>query len=103
MAIPPIGAIGGAAPAAPATGTGAATGADKTGSGFGGLLADAMQKLDATQVQAANDSVEVATGKSNDISKVAMDIEEASLSLSLAVQVRNKITDAYNELFRMQI
>ena len=32
-----------------------------------------------------------------------MDIEEASLSLQLAVQVRNKMVDAYQELFRMQV
>ena len=32
-----------------------------------------------------------------------MDVEQASLSLQLAVQVRNKVVDAYNDLFRMQV
>ena len=32
-----------------------------------------------------------------------MQVEQASLSLQLAVQVRNKVVDAYNDLFRMQI
>jgi flagellar hook-basal body complex protein FliE len=100
MAIAPIAGIGGAAAAAPST---AAGGTAKAGGGFGHLLADALQKLDATQVQAANSSQAIATGQSQDISKVAMDIEEASLSLQLAVQVRNKVVDAYNDLFRMQI
>ena len=54
-------------------------------------------------MQAAKSSEAIATGQSQDISKVAMDIEEASLSLQLAVQVRNKVVDAYNDLFRMQI
>jgi flagellar hook-basal body complex protein FliE len=100
MAIAPIGGIAAAAgttPAAPAGGT------TKAGGGFGHLLADAFTKLDATQVQAAKSSEAIATGQSQDISKVAMDIEEASLSLQLAVQVRNKVVDAYNDLFRMQI
>jgi len=101
MAIPPITGVGASLPITP--GTAAASPTDKGGSGFGGFLSEALQKLDASQVTAANDSVDVATGKSNDISKVAMDIEEASLSLQLASQVRNKLVDAYNDLFRMQI
>jgi flagellar hook-basal body complex protein FliE len=32
-----------------------------------------------------------------------MEVEQASLSLQLAVQVRNKVVDAYQELLRMQI
>jgi flagellar hook-basal body complex protein FliE len=103
VAIAPIAGIGAAAGAAPTTGTGAVGGTTKSGGGFGHLLADAIQKLDATQVQAAKSSEAIATGQSQDISKVAMDIEEASLSLQLAVQVRNKVVDAYNDLFRMQI
>ena len=100
MAIPPIGAVG--APTSPTPGT-APAGHTGKGGGFGGLLTDALNKLDKTQTDAANASQQLATGQSNDISAVAMDVEQASLSLQLAVQVRNKVVDAYNDLFRMQI
>jgi flagellar hook-basal body complex protein FliE len=101
MAVLPITGVTGAAPTAPATSPASGTG--QKGSGFGHLLADALDKLNADQVQAGKSSEAIATGKSNDISKVAMDIEQATLSLQLAVQVRNKIVDAYQELFRMQV
>jgi flagellar hook-basal body complex protein FliE len=102
MPIPPIGAIGASTPAAPTSGI-APAGQSEKGGGFGGLLTDAMNKLDKTQTDAANAAQQLATGQSNDISAVAMDVEQASLSLQLAVQVRNKVVDAYNDLFRMQI
>ena len=100
MAIVPITGVGGAAATTPSTSVG---GSGKAAGGFGHLLADALDKLDASQVQAAKSSEAIATGQSQDIGKVAMDIEQASLSLQLAVQVRNKVVDAYNDLFRMQI
>jgi flagellar hook-basal body complex protein FliE len=98
-AIPAISGVGGATPTAPTAPAGG--GGDK--GGFGGLLTDALNKLDASQTQASNAATSLATGKSTDISAVAMSVEQASLSLQLAVQVRNKLTDAYNDLFRMQI
>ena len=35
--------------------------------------------------------------------RVVMSVEKASLELQLAVQVRNKGVDAYQEIFRMQV
>ena len=32
-----------------------------------------------------------------------MAVERANLSMQLAVQVRNKAVDAYNQIFRMQV
>lgn len=103
MAIPPIssvgvGQIGGAGPAAPTTS------APPSGSkGFGNLLADEIGKLSSSQQQATTAAQQLASGQATDISTVAMEVEQASLSLQLAVQVRNKVVDAYQELLRMQI
>jgi flagellar hook-basal body complex protein FliE len=104
MAVPAIGGIGGIGgitpPAAPATG---GTSAGGKGGGFGKALSGEIDKLDASQNQASTAAEQLATGKATDISTVAMQVEQASLSLQLAVQVRNKVVDAYNDLFRMQI
>lgn len=42
-------------------------------------------------------------GDNTDIHNVMLSTEEAKMSLELAVQVRNKIVDAYQELNRMQL
>ena len=43
------------------------------------------------------------TGEETDVHKVMVSTEEAKLSLELAVQIRNKLVDAYQEFNRMQI
>ena len=43
------------------------------------------------------------TGQAKDISAVVMSVEKASLELQLAVQLRNKGVEAYQEIFRMQV
>jgi flagellar hook-basal body complex protein FliE len=41
--------------------------------------------------------------KSVNVHQVMLALEEASLSLQLAVQVRNKVVEAYQEIARMQL
>jgi flagellar hook-basal body complex protein FliE len=45
----------------------------------------------------------LAAGKSDDLHRVIMDLESTKLKFDLALQVRNKVLDAYQELMRMQI
>jgi flagellar hook-basal body complex protein FliE len=73
------------------------------GSGFGGLLGNAIQKLDGSLQQATESSNALATGQATDVTQVVNDVQRASLELQLATQVRNKAVDAYQEIFRMQI
>ncbi|HEY4347360.1 MAG TPA: flagellar hook-basal body complex protein FliE [Gaiellaceae bacterium] len=104
MTIPPISGIGGLAGLAGAPTTTQAPAVGKPGGGgFGGALAGELGKLEQSQQTATTAANQLATGQATDISTVAMQVEQASLSLQLAVQVRNKAVDAYNELMRMQI
>jgi flagellar hook-basal body complex protein FliE len=97
----PIPAIGGAqmpsitsdAPSTPKDGTG----------GFGKALEGALDNLSASQTQATDQAQQLATGQAKDISAVVMSVEKASLELQLAVQVRNKGVEAYQDIFRMQV
>jgi flagellar hook-basal body complex protein FliE len=110
--IPPISAVGTTSvnpvvasdPAfqVPSLGTDAAA-PTSGGSGFGAMLANQIQTLNATQNQAAAQSQALATGQAQDVTAVVADVEKAALQMQLATQVRNKVVDAYNELFRMQI
>jgi len=70
---------------------------------FGSMLTDAITSLNDSQNTAASDSVALATGQASDVTSVVTDVEKANLEMQLAVQVRNKAVDAYEEIMRMQI
>ena len=91
-----IGQVAGAAASTPKSGSAG-------GTDFGGALENAVGKLDAMQQQADTAAQSLATGTATDVSSVVSEVERASLALQLAVQIRNKAVDAYNELFRMQV
>jgi flagellar hook-basal body complex protein FliE len=74
-----------------------------SGGGFGSMLTDAITSLNDSQNTAATDSVALATGQASDVTSVVTDVEKANLEMQLAVQVRNKAVDAYEEIMRMQI
>lgn len=78
-------------------------GAAKVGADFGQFLNDALQKVDNLQKEADVASVGLATGQIQDLHTAVIAMEKASLSLSLTVEVRNKVLDAYHEVMRMQI
>jgi flagellar hook-basal body complex protein FliE len=46
---------------------------------------------------------EIATGKVENLQKAVQKIEEAELSLKLALEVKNKALSAYKEISRMQV
>jgi flagellar hook-basal body complex protein FliE len=71
--------------------------------GFGGMLGNAIQKLDDSLAQSTASSEALASGQATDVTQVVNDVQRASLELQLATQVRNKAVDAYNDIFRMQI
>jgi len=79
------------------------TGATSSAGGFGSMLTNQISNLNDLQNTAATQSQALATGQATDVSQVVADVEKAALAMQLAVQVRNKAVDAYNELFRIQI
>ncbi len=108
------GTAGGAATAAGVTGAAAsataAGAASPAGSAtqqavesFSTLLQQAMESLNA-QFQAADQgAMQLAAGEPVDLHTVTIAMEQAELSLSLALQVRNKLLEAYQEVMRMNV
>jgi flagellar hook-basal body complex protein FliE len=74
-----------------------------TGGGFGKLLTDSIGKLNEAQAQADQATQSLATGQATDMASVVMSVEQASLEVQLASQIRTKAVDAYNDIFRMQV
>ena len=96
-----IGAILAQLPAA--AGAGAPVQGGKGAEGFGKALTDAIGSLDKLQQEADAGSVQLAAGEPVELHDVMLSQERASLSFELAVQVRNKLVEAYQEIMRMQV
>lgn len=69
---------------------------------FSGILSTAISALDDKQA-ASNEAVQaLVTGEADDLHTVMIKTTEAQLSLELAVQMRNKCLEAFNEVKNMQ-
>jgi flagellar hook-basal body complex protein FliE len=73
------------------------------GSGFGSVLADAIGRVDQFQQNAQSAIGKFLSGEDEEVHKVALATEQASISLDLFLQVRNKVVSAYQEVMRMQM
>lgn len=69
---------------------------------FGTLLKEKINELNTLQQRADALTQEYLAGRLDDVHQVMLAMEEANLSLQLAVQVRNKVVEAYQEISRMQ-
>lgn len=70
---------------------------------FGTALQQALDRVEQDQKNASDAAVQLATGQVSDIAEVMIASERANLSLGLAVQVRNKVLEAYQEIMRMPL
>lgn len=87
-----------------ADGVGAA-GDAKGGSGttFADMLRQSLDTVNTHQAQADMAVKELVAGRTKNVHETMLAVERADASLKLAVQVRNKILDAYREVMRMQV
>ncbi|KYH32670.1 flagellar hook-basal body complex protein FliE [Neomoorella mulderi] len=70
---------------------------------FGEVLREKLGEINTLQQQADALTQEYLAGKIEDVHQVMLALEQANLSLQLAVQVRNKAVEAYQEISRMQV
>ncbi|MBY6276434.1 flagellar hook-basal body complex protein FliE [Symbiobacterium thermophilum] len=73
----------------------------REGFSFGDVLANAIRQVEQDQRNANEMAIRLAAGEVEDIAQVMIASERASLSLNLAIQVRNKVIEAYQEIMRM--
>jgi flagellar hook-basal body complex protein FliE len=82
-------------------GPGIETGGEATGAG--GAFGQILQDLTAASQTGDRGIQDLAVGGSADLHDVALSMQMESLSFDLAIQIRNKLVDAYQEIFRMQV
>jgi len=83
--------------------TAAVNGTGSSDASFGSALTGAINSLEATQANATTASEQLATGQLTDPTQAITSVENASLAMDLASQVRTKLVDAVNTLFQTQV
>ncbi len=78
-------------------------GISKKDTGFGDLLKNAIESVNAMQHEAGRLEEAVASGENVNIHQAVIAGEKAGLSFKLLMQVRNKMVEAYQEIMRMQV
>ncbi len=70
---------------------------------FQNILKENLDKVNQDQIEADNITNDFVLGKDIDVHEMILSMEEAKMSLQLAIQVRNKVVEAVQELNRMQL
>lgn len=71
--------------------------------GFGHSLQQALQQVDGKEQQAIDRMGAVERGDSDDLVGAMLASQDASLSFSMLMQVRNKLAGAMDELIKLQL
>ena len=75
----------------------------KAGSDFARFLNDALKQVDSLQKDADVATAGLVTGQVQDLHTVMIALQKANLAMSLTVEVRNKVLDAYSTMMHMQL
>lgn len=70
---------------------------------FQNVLKESLDKLNEKQVQSDAITNDFVAGKDVEVHEMLLSMEEAKMSMQLAIQVRNKVVEAVQELTRMQL
>jgi len=70
---------------------------------FADVLTESMQTAGLTDFIDKGSTLQLMTGEADDFVGLLLDVQKAELSLNLALQIRNKVIDAYNEVMRMSV
>jgi len=75
---------------------------EKEAGAFTELLNDSINTLDTKQTESTQAIQSLVDGSADDLHTVMIKTTEAQLSLEVAVQLRNRALEAYNEMKNMQ-
>ena len=75
----------------------------EAGKQFGQILKNAIEQVNNSQVEADQLVQRLAKGEAVQLHDVMIASQKASITLNLALEVRNKVVEAYQEMMRMQI
>lgn len=79
------------------------SGGEHHGTSFADVLKNAVHAVDGKEHVAAGRMAAVDSGRSDDLVGAMLSSQEASLSFSMLMQVRNKVMGAVDELIKLQV
>jgi len=85
------------------SGISAQRGNGDAGANFSDILSDVFDLAESQETRDKGSVLSLLTGEVNDISEILIDSEKAKIALSLTIEVRNKMLEAYNEVMNMQV
>jgi flagellar hook-basal body complex protein FliE len=77
--------------------------ANDASTGFSGALTSALNGLESSQAAGTTAAQQLATGQLTDPTKAVTAVENASLAMDLASQIRTKLVDSVQNVFQTQI
>ena len=83
--------------------TGSGSGSAVTGSSFTNVLSEAMGSAQSAEASVQAENAALLTGGTDDLHTPVIEAQKAELALNLAIQIRNKVIDAYNQVMNMQV
>jgi flagellar hook-basal body complex protein FliE len=102
MQIGGINSLTGPSAFAPVQGA-AEAGASGSPTGFGDAIKNVVESLDRSQKSSEVEIARAVTGESPDLHQTIIALQTADMQFQFALQVRNKLIGAYEEIMRMQV
>jgi flagellar hook-basal body complex protein FliE len=103
MPTQPIIAVTGIKPSAGNVKPSDAGNAGSTLENFGQVLNETLDSLNQVDNDANNAIARLAAGEDVELHQVMLAVQQADIAFNLALQVRNKLVEAYQEVMRMQV
>lgn len=73
------------------------------GTSFSNMLTSALSEVNSEQVTSEFHMEQIATGKTENLQKAILQIDQASMSLSLAMEIQNKLLSGFKEVINTQV
>jgi flagellar hook-basal body complex protein FliE len=77
--------------------------AQQSESSFSNILSDAIDNIKETEAAAETANEALLTGESDDIHSALIASQKAEIAVSYAVEIRNRVVEAYNSIMDMQV
>lgn len=79
------------------------TGKTQGESSFTDILSDAINNAREAESTAETENAALLTGETDDLHTPLIESQKAEIALDLAIQIRNKVINAYNQVMNMQV
>ena len=74
----------------------------KEDSSFDSFLSESLKEVNSAQINANNAVKDLVAGKTENIHETMIQMQKASISFQMMMEVRNKLVDAYKEIIKMR-